>query len=199
MKPLTLLCTLLVFVIACDNKVSVDEDFVWREQGLSTDREGFSSIMQAMRDVGYAGEHKLVRFDGFIGVQGDIRGSWGLFGGSIKGSVASTVYVKYLWYVTEKRPFIHIFPFDRINLIIDDDCIEPTIRYQFNVNTIWSACNSQLKLYGKWSQWSGKNQQSYYETIEDMLIGRIISSQTVIKATIVISQEQLDTREYLLG
>lgn len=197
MKLLILLCTFLVFVTACDNKVSVDEDFVWREQGLSTDTEGFSSIMQTMRDIGYTGEHKLARFDGFIGVDGDIRGSWGLFGGSIKGSISSAVYVKYLWYVTEKRPFIHIFLFDRINLIIDDDCIEPTIRYQFNVNAIWSACNAQLRLYGKWSSWHGA-QQSYYVTIEDMLIGRIISSQTVIKATIVISQEQLDTREYLL-
>lgn len=194
MKLLILLCTFLVFVTACDNKVSVDEDFVWREQGLSTDIEGFSSIMQAMRVIGYAGEHKLARFDGFIGVDGNIKGSWSIFEGSIEGSISSAVYVKYLWYVTEKRPFIHIFPFDRINLIIDDDCIEPTIRYQFNVNVIWSTCNAWFRLYGL----TKKKQRSYYVAIEDMLTGRIISSQTVIKATIVISQEQLDSREYLI-
>ena len=96
-----------------------------------------------------------------------------------------------------EAPVHTCFSFDYINLIIDDDCIEPTIRYQFNVNTIWSTCYDWLTLYGKWSAWHGI-QQSYDTTIADMPIGRIISSQTVIKATIVISQEQLDSRAYLL-
>ena len=79
MKLLILLCIFLVFVTACDN-VGVDEDFVWRKRESAE-----SEIMQAMRDAGYTGEHKLVRLDGFIGVDGDTRGSWSLFGGKHKG------------------------------------------------------------------------------------------------------------------
>ena len=190
MKLLILFCVALIFLVACE-KTLVDEDFIWRTQS------GHLEIIQAMKEVGYTGEHKLIRFGGFIGVDGNIEGSWGLFGGSIKGSISSAAYVKYVWYVAEKRPFVHVFSLDRIDLIIDDECIEPTIRYQFNVANIASTCIKWLQLHGKYSGWGGI-QQNYSDTIPDMLIGSIISPQTIVKATIVISQEQLDSREYLL-
>jgi len=181
MKLLMLFCIFCVFVTAC-TEVKVDEDFLWK-----TPHSDQLEIMQAIKNAGYTGKHKLVRLNGFIGVAGNVSGSWSIFGGGIEGSISSSAHVKYLWYVAEKQPFIHVFPFDRIRLMIDDECIEPTIRYQFNVCSIYSTCREWLVLHGQWSDWDGAR-QSYEATITDMLIGSIISPKTVIKATIVISQ-----------
>lgn len=192
MRLLVLFCVALMFLVGCE-KTMVDEDFIWRTRCGS-----HPEIMEAMRKEGYTGEHKLIRLGGFTGVDGSIEGSWGLFGGDVRGSISSAAYVKYAWNVAEKRPFIHTFSLDRIDLVIDDECVEPTIRYQFNVVEVDSVCTVWLRLYGKWSDWHSKALQAYDVTMAEMLVGSIISPRTIVKATIVISQEQLDTREYLL-